>query len=136
MALDLVYGPPVVEWVASRIRGFGPVDEKCQGIGFASSGRIVAGAVFNNYTGHDIQLSFAADHPSWATRGNIRAVFDYPFNQLGCARVTTVTSKANKRARKLNEGIGFKIEGVHPRGWDGKQTAISYGLLRENCKWL
>ena len=132
---DLVFGPPVVEWVTQRIDDFGPLTE-CQGIGFASSGIIVAGAVYNNFRGHDIQLSFAAEDPRWATRGNIRAVLDYPFNQLGCERITAFTAKGNKRARKLIEGVGFRMEGVHPKGWDGHRTAISYGLLRANCKWL
>lgn len=132
---DLVYGDPVVRWVVERIDDFGPVTG-CAGIGFASSGRIVAGAVYNNFRGHDIQLSFAAEDPRWAVKGNIRAVFHYPFEQLKCARVTAFTSKANRRARKLIEGVGFKMEGVHPKGWDGRQTAISYGMCREDCKWL
>lgn len=135
MALDLVFGQPVVEWVASRIWHFGSTD-KCEGIGFASSGHIVAGAVFNNFRGHDVNIAFASDDPRWATRGNIRAVLHYPFEQLECVRITALTAKANKRSRKLLEGMGFVMEGVHPLGMDGKQTAISYGLLKENCKWL
>ena len=125
----------MVEWVVSRIDDFGPLTG-CEGIGFASSGRIVAGAVYNNFRGHDIQLSFASEDPRWATKGNIRAVFHYPFEQLGCVRVTAITSKANRRARRLIEGVGFKMEGVHPKAWDGRQTAISYGIAKENCKWL
>jgi hypothetical protein len=31
---------------------------------------------------------------------------------------------------------GFKLEGVHIKGLDGRQDAISYGMLRSQCRWL
>jgi RimJ/RimL family protein N-acetyltransferase len=34
------------------------------------------------------------------------------------------------------EKLGFKLEGVHIKGLDGRQDAISYGMLRRKCRWL
>lgn len=134
--MKLVFGPQVVHWVAQRIRNssFGP---EATAIGLEENGLIVCGVVYSQYSGTDIQMSIAAETPRWCTRGNLRAFFHYPFEQLGCVRVTVLTAKANKRTRKLVEGLGFTLEGVHPKGMpDGVQTALSYGMLREKCKWL
>lgn len=136
--LDLAYGAPVAAWVAARIphvgdaARFGP----CAAIGFVRGHALCAGAVFTNYRGHDIELSFAAADPRWARRGSLRAVFHYPFRQLGCARVTAVTGRANARARRLTAGLGFTLEGVIRRGLDGRDDALVFGMLREECRWL
>jgi len=101
-----------------------------------NTNQIIAVALFHNFKGHDIEIGFAADDPRWAERGVIRAIFHYVFEQLGCSRLTTITAKNNKRARKLDEGLGFKLEGVHENGMAPGVTAISYGMTKENCKWL
>jgi RimJ/RimL family protein N-acetyltransferase len=63
-------------------------------------------------------------------------LFDYPFNQLGCRRMTAMVGRRNKRSRKICEGLGFKLEGVHLKGLDGEQDVFSYGLLKEHCRWI
>lgn len=97
---------------------------------------IIAVAVFDRYRGHDVEISFAADSPRWAQRGVIRGIFHYPFVQLGCVRLTTITAENNTRARRLDEGLGFVLEGVHPNGLAPGVTAVSYGMQRSECKWL
>lgn len=99
-------------------------------------GEIIAVAVFDRYRGHDIEISFAADSPRWARRGVIRGIFHYPFVQLGCVRLTTITAENNTRARRLDEGLGFVLEGIHPNGLAPGVTAVSYGMQRSECKWL
>lgn len=134
--MNLVFGPEVVGWVSARIRD-SSYSAEAQGIGLAENGTLVCGVVYSQYSGTDLQMSIAAETPRWCTRGNLRAFFHYPFVQLGCVRVTAITAKANKRTRKLLEGLGFTLEGVHPKAMpDGVQTALSYGMLREKCRWL
>jgi len=99
-------------------------------------GEIIAVAIFDRYRGHDIEISFAADSPRWARRGVIRGIFHYPFVQLGCVRLTTITAENNTRARRLDEGLGFVLEGIHPNGLAPGVTAVSYGMQRSECKWL
>lgn len=109
-------------------------------LGVVRRGVFVGGVVYYNYMalphGATCEVALAFDNPAWALPGTLKALCDYPFNQLGCVRVTAITAKANKRARRWLEGFGFNREGVHPRGIDGKQTAISYGMLKEDCRWL
>lgn len=109
-------------------------------IGFASQdmSKLYAVAIYNNFRHYDIEISFVATTPRWATPSNIRVVMDYPFNQLGVKRMSAFTAKSNKRARKLNEGVGFKLEGVHPFGWFGSEDACSYGITEKTVreKWL
>lgn len=131
-----VIGPQVVEWVVERVSyctGFSP---SAVGIGLEEDGVIKCGVVYDNYSGEDIHMSIAAETPKWCNRGNLRMFFDYPFNQLGCARVTAMVAKGNKRARRMNEGLGFVHEGTHRKAYHGGQTAISYGMVKEECKWI
>lgn len=128
----------VGEWVARRIPHVGSSREwgAFRAIGIARGDQPIAGAVYNNSRGFDMEISFAADSPRWATRGMVRAILAYPFVQCGCTRLTAVTAKRNKRARRLVEGLGFKQEGCLRRGLDGRQDAILYGLQHEQCRWI
>lgn len=128
----------LAHWVARRMPTFdgsvpfGP----CYCIGFMRGPRLLAAAVYHDYQGHDIRLSGAAESTIWATKPAMRMLFWYPFEKLGVRRVTTVTARRNKRARRFNVRVGFKLEGVHERAYDGADDAISYGMLRERCPWL
>ena len=112
------------------------IEGSAAGIGVEEKGLLLAVAVFDRYRGHDIEISFAADSPRWARRGVIRGIFHYPFVQLGCVRLTTITAENNTRARRLDEGLGFVLEGIHPNGLAPGVTAVSYGMQRSECKWL
>ncbi|QCL83912.1 N-acetyltransferase [Agrobacterium pusense] len=105
-------------------------------IGFEIGGQLVAGVVYNNFRTHDIQLTAFSTDNRWLSKNSLRTIFSYPYIQLGCVRTTAVTGRANKRTRKLLQGLGYKLEGVHPKAVDGKQTAISYGMVREDCRWI
>ena len=98
----------------------------------------MAVAIYNNYRHDaDIEISFVAATPRWATQGNIRAMLRYPFVQLGVKRLSAITTKKNKRSRKLLMGLGFKQEGVHPYAGENGTTAITYGLYSEPAKkWV
>jgi RimJ/RimL family protein N-acetyltransferase len=132
----------VAAWVRARIPhmaggDFGP----CVAIGVEDEdGHLVAGAVYHGYNelpgGGDIQMSMAAESARWARRGVIRGLLDYPFNQAGCHRLTTLTPARNTRALRINAGLGFVREGCIRRGF-GNDHAIIMGLLREDAeRWL
>ena len=111
-------------------------DGSYEAMGFENAAHALQGGVlYNNYTGHDVQISAAGDG-NWLTPCRLHAIFAYPFMVLDVARVTVSTAKGNKRARKFIERVGFKQEGVLRRGhWDG-QNAIIYGMLLRECRWL
>ena len=126
----------VAEWVRRRLPG-------ATGFGHSSTlhvvegGNIIASVVYHDYLGHDIKMTIAAISPRWALRGVIRALLHYPFRELGCARVSAIAARRNRRSRKLLIGLGFKLEGVARKGFDGVQDAMIYGLLRVDARrWI
>ncbi len=124
----------VAELVASRIphmhgKSFG----QFVALGVIRNDELVGGVVYNNYVGHDCQVNIAIER---ATFMPWRALFEYPFEQLNCARLTAVVGRKNKKSRDLVKALGFKLEGVHEKGLDGIEDAISYGMTRERCRWI
>jgi len=107
----------------------------------ANDGRILAVAVFNNFTDTNCELSIASDGSRrWNSKSFIRAVFEYAFLQCRLLRVTGVIEADNETALKNSERHGFRREGVL-RDWfiaeDGTvKDGILFGLLRKECKWL
>jgi len=134
----------VGHWVASRIPHLQTVENLGEyiAIGIVSDeDEIMAGAVFNNYRGTNIEIQFASVDARWATKENIGSLLSYPFVQLGVSRLTAVVSKNNKRVRKFLLGIGFKNEGTLRNAFllpDGSpENAIIYGMIRKEAgKWL
>lgn len=107
-------------------------------IGVSSpEGALLAGAVYNNWRHPNIEITFAVESHKWASRSAIACILRYPFVQLGCLRITAFTAARNDRARAflVNPLIGFEQEGYHPNGFP-EDDAVSYGLLRWNCRWL
>ena len=132
--LDLAVG----EWVAKQIEPHYSIDKfwPCTAMGFEKDGELIAGVMYHNYRKTDIELSAAAINERWLSRKNLQEIFNYPYNQLGCIRTTAVTGRKNRRARKLLEGLGYRLEGVCRLGWEGKQDAFIYGMTKDECKWI
>jgi hypothetical protein len=78
-------------------------------IGLARNGAVVAGGLFNIYTGPDIQLTIAAER-GCVTRGLLRAWKHYVIEQSGCLRVTIETEQPAVVDMALR--LGGKIEGI------------------------
>lgn len=113
-----------------------------EAIGFLDrEGQIKGGIIYTNYSTlpdgtSDIHMT-TAGNPGWITRAILRAVFEYPAFQLGCSRVTTIAAKANKRARAMNEKIGFRHEGTVRGAFGRGRDGILFGmLLPDECRWL
>jgi RimJ/RimL family protein N-acetyltransferase len=68
------------------------------------------------------------------TRSYLRAVFRYPFVQLGVRRVSGFVPASNAQAIRFNEHLGFKREGLMREAlWD--DDVIVFGMLRQECKY-
>lgn len=133
----LINQPEAVRgFVTAQVGGnpdFGP----SEAMGVLSDGELICGVVYNTFRGFDLNMHIAATSPKWASRRTIDSILGYPFRQLGCARVTAVVPRGNHQARNLLQKLGFRMEGTHKLGWDGRQTAITYGLTRKMAaKWI
>ncbi len=102
-------------------------------IGYERAGHLRGGVVFTQYSGANIVMACALEAP--LTRMFLRAMFIYPFLQLGCRRMTLLIDEDNKKSIRLVEHVGFKQEGrmreAMPRG-----DVLVYGLLKSECRFL
>lgn len=109
-------------------------------LGVVRGNVLLGGVVYSKYlsypAGGVIQVSLAFDRADWAYPATLRTLFAYPFLQLGCVRMEASIAARNKRARRFIKGLGFTEEGKHPLRWQGNETAFSYGLLRQDCRFL
>jgi hypothetical protein len=118
-----------VPWVGAD--GFGP----CRALGVVRGDRLLGGIVFHNFNGATIEMSGAFDRADWIRPATLRRLFAYPFVDAGCLNLLTVTPRRNKRARKLDEFLGFKVVGVVERAY-GHDDAVIYQMPRGSCRWL
>jgi RimJ/RimL family protein N-acetyltransferase len=112
---------------------FGP----CSAIGVAGvSGAPLAGVVFHDYQPAfaTIQLSFAADSPRWATRGMVKQLLSYPFEQLAVRKVWAAVPHTHDRALKLIKGLGFVQEAVLKHHFGNRTHAVMWRLLKEDYR--
>lgn len=123
----------VAEWVRRHLDadGFGP----CTALGFAKDGQLIGGVVYHAYRPPNIEMSIATISPDWCSRKGLKAIFEYPFNQLGCKRVTALCDSTNAKAINLVERLGYQHEGTLRQGHPDGDAEI-YGMLASECRWL
>lgn len=130
--LVLGHDAEVAAWVAARIPhmaggAFGP----CAAIGVVVGNEMVAGVVFHEFQpAHGtMMLSMAATSPRWATRGHVRGLLAYPFQQIGVHKLWTLTEAQNQRALRFNKGVGFRQEAVLRDQFGPKRHAVVCSML-------
>ena len=106
-----------------------------KGIGLEEDGELIAGVVYEGFNGANIWMHVAAvPGKRWLTREYLRVCFDYPFNQLGVARVSGYVNETNMAARRFDEHLGFTLEAtLEGASADGKNVMI-YKMLKANCR--
>lgn len=129
----IVKGEVVGRWVSAKANV--PWTEACRAIGWMRDGQLWVGILYDGYTGASIAMHSRCDDPKKVTKEFLFAIFDYPFNQLGCKRVTGLVPSDNLRAQEVNEKLGWKRETVLKDYFlDG--DGIVYVMRKEDCRWL
>jgi hypothetical protein len=98
--------------------------------------------VFSNFSKRNVDMHTAAvAGAKWATlKAGIVAFnksFQYAFNKLGAVRVTGLVRAKNSAARRFDEHLGFKLEGIMQKAFEDDDLCI-YGFLKEDFeahKW-
>lgn len=101
-------------------------------IGVEKDGSVVAGIVFNGWTGPDVQLSIAAE-PGAISRRFLSRVGSYITNELGCIRATCETEQP--AVVKMVERMGGKVEGIKRNHFGEGRDATLVGVLKEDWKF-
>jgi hypothetical protein len=103
----IVWDDRVAEFVAARLgitRGFG----ECRALGFLDkAGAIESGVVYHNWFPEAgvIEISAAALHHRWGTKGRLKAIFGYPFDHVGCQMVVARHAFDNP-VRRIWDALG------------------------------
>lgn len=143
---SVLYGADerVGELVASMIPHVGPGGFGTRGpdgrlpytaLGVVRGQMLLGGVVFHNFRPDEglIEESGAFSRADWIRPSTLRHLFSYPFTQLGCANLITITGRKNVKARKMNEFLGFRLVGIIHRK---NEDAALYEMPRKNCRWL
>ena len=122
-------------WVCERAGGDW-IAGRGTGIGLERDGVLVAGTLFEDFNGANVLMHVAAEPGrQWLNLTYLNTCFDYPFNQLGCRRVTGIVPSVNTDALRFDLHLGFEQEAVlkdaHPEG-----DLIVLRMTREQCRWI
>ena len=132
----------VCEWVSFQLFGNNSCFRDNGAIGVVKDGVLIAGVVYSNYTvsqygmAVSIEMSIASVDKSWANRHNLRAFFKHPFIDLAVKRVHTLCSANEGDIVRFNKRLGFRPEGYHKEAWPLGGDAVSFGMLKSECKWV
>ena len=115
-------------------RGFGSHTS----MGVVRNGELIAGILYHNYSPESgvIEISGAATDSRWLTRQTLRAMFSYPFDEVGCQMVVARHSEHNARLRRMWRAVGSS-EFVIPR-LKGRNEAMVVTTLTDDAwrKWI
>ncbi|SDP08378.1 GNAT family protein [Phyllobacterium sp. OV277] len=99
----------IARFVASHIPGCdrGFTDHVTMGV--VEGDKLLAGVVYHNWTPETgvIELSAASLDARWLTAPVLKAMFDYPFQQLGCQICVLRVSERNRRMKRILDRFGF-----------------------------
>lgn len=133
----LVFSEPgrVYAFVRERVKV--PLTSNVKAIGLERRGELIAGVLYDGFTGPNIWMHVAAKSGArWATREFLRAAFSYPFLQLGCDRVSGAVDASNSQARRFDEHLGFeeeaRLKGAAADGGD----VILYVMWKKDCRYV
>ncbi|PLZ01806.1 N-acetyltransferase [Burkholderia sp. WAC0059] len=128
-------GEAVMQFVA-RLTGE-PGYDGYTAIGLERDDRIVAGVVYQGHNGPNVMMHFAlAGSGHLMVPAFVGAAFVYPFQVLGCHRVTGLVRADNEAAHRLIGHLGFVREGVLREGASDRTDFVVYGMLRGECRFL
>jgi RimJ/RimL family protein N-acetyltransferase len=133
----VIYGQDerVCAWVAERVSETEFISAR--GLGLEQDGELIAGVVYENYTGKNITMHVAAvPGKRWLNKDFLYRSFAYPFLQLNCNRVTGLVKADNFEAQKFDENLGFKKEGLLRQACEDGTDLILYGMLKTECRWI
>ena len=125
----------VLKWMQQRMKI--AASGSMVGIGLERDGELLAGVLYEGYNGHNAWMHVAGSADRrWMTREFLRTCFSYPFEQLGCKRVSGYVEASNLDAIRFDEHIGFQREAVLSGAASDGGDVFLYVMWRDQCRFL
>lgn len=126
----------LAEWCAEKI-GARSLQEPYSAIGVFEHEDLKAVLVYNNYHAKEgvVEVHGAATTPRWLTRPVLYAMYDFPFNRLGCQTVIQRNDPNNRRLARMLLAYGFKefrLPRLRGRGKDESIFILHDDVWRAN----
>lgn len=104
-------------------------------IGAVRDNRLLAVIAYNGMSKRACFMHSAIDDPGVIDRPFLRAIFEYPFNDLGFVSLFAMVDSENRRAMDIDLRVGFKEVNRFPgAGPDGDMVLLH--MHRDDCKWI
>ena len=132
--LTFEQNPVLRDWLCQRLE-IPRLQQDSKTIAVIDEARILAVVAYSAFNGHDCQVSVAGEG-HWLSRYTIPVFFKYPFNQLGCRRMTAFCRDSNDRVQRFAVKFGFKREGILRSYFEDGADCHIFGLLKEDCRFL
>jgi RimJ/RimL family protein N-acetyltransferase len=132
-----IISDPARVWAFCRQYTPVPMVAGMKGLGLERDGELVAGVIYEGWNGVNIWMHVAAEPGKrWMTRDYLRYCFYYPFEELGCKRVSGYVEASNEVACRFDEHLGFQQEAVLKGAATDGGDVVLYVMRRENCRFL
>lgn len=93
------------------------------------------GVIYNHFDAENVCGHIAIWPGARLTPAFIRAMFEYPFEQMGKQRITALVHRKNRKAINFVRRLGFSYEGCLKKYFkDGDM--MCYGMLKVDCPYL
>ena len=103
--------------------------------GILKNGEIIGSVIYHRFRWPDIEIGIETSDPTWCNRRILKEIFNYPFNELECRRVTATTDPSKPEVCQFLKRIGFVEEGrlrdALPHG-----DILILGMKHDECKWV
>lgn len=99
----------VGDFVSVRIFGRPGLIDQYVAMAVVDRGRVIAGVLYNNWHPENgvIELHAASADKRWLTRPVLKAIFAYPFDQIGCQLCVLRVSERNTPMLRIARAYGF-----------------------------
>jgi hypothetical protein len=124
---------PISQWVAERAGC--SIPNMGSAIGQFSGEDIVAGVMYENFTGASVTATIAVEPGTILNKDFMRLIFEYPFKQLGVKKMFAIVSDANEKSINFVTRCGF-IEETRVKDYYESGDAIVFACTPESCRWL
>lgn len=125
--------PETVAWVANQCEADPRLASAA--IGWLRDDEHTCGVFYDNFTGSSITATIAIAPGAVMPKEFLRAIFAYPFEQLGCRKIVALVADDNHKSKTMLEKMGFVIDAVVPDYYPDSSLII-YALSKPLCRYL